>query len=231
MASTDADLSSSLFFFHGFAAEHHDSFDPRQQRRRTETAPIWSRLRRQLLGLADSPLRQWAGEVQSVARMVTERYDDESLRELFLGLVIQVVTEQPLKTPFVAAVLLVINSLKPEFMPLLLARLADALASKITLGEWRQVKLLLKLLACLQPCLEGDGIFPLLEELFGRAADLQTASSDDVSPRRSLLLPFLLCAWPPVSSRFLLDHRNRNRQDYTPHHPLRHGRQSRPAPA
>ena len=43
------------------------------------------------------------------------------------------------------------------------------------------MKLYLKFLACLQACLEGDGVFPLLEELFSRAADLQTASSDDVS--------------------------------------------------
>jgi nuclear cap-binding protein subunit 1 len=53
------------------------------------------------------------------------------------------------------------------------------------------VKLYLKLLACLQGCLEGDGVFPLLEELFSRAADLQTASSDDVSIYRELRYFFL----------------------------------------
>ena len=94
----------------------------------------------------------------------------------------QLVVEQPLKTPFVAAVVLVGNSLKPELVDVVLAKLGPALEGKIKDGEWREVKLYLKFLACLQSCLEGDGVFPLLEELFSRAADLQTASSDDVSP-------------------------------------------------
>ena len=47
-------------------------------------------------------------------------------------------------------------------------------------GAWREVKLVLRLLACLQGVLEGDGVFPILEELFSRAVDLQTASSEDV---------------------------------------------------
>ena len=48
-------------------------------------------------------------------------------------------------------------------------------------GDWRKFKLLLKLFACLQGMLEGDGVFPLLEELFNAAVDLQTASQEDVS--------------------------------------------------
>lgn len=140
------------------------------------------RLRRQLLSLADSPLRDWSAEVQSVAALVTDNYDDEILRNTYVDLTMQLVVEQPLKTPFVAAVALAANSAKPELVEALLARLAQAVDASIALGEWRQVKLQLKFLACLQPCLEGDGIFPLLEELFSRAADLQTASSDDVRP-------------------------------------------------
>lgn len=113
--------------------------------------------------------------------MVAEGYEDEHLRNSFVDLALLLVTEQPLKTPFVAAVLVVANSLKAEVLTAVLAKLAPALEAKITTGEWREVKLLLKLLACLQGCLEGDGVFPLLEDLFMRAADLQTASSEDVS--------------------------------------------------
>lgn len=119
--------------------------------------------------------------MQSIAHMVAENYDDENLRNTFHDLAMQLLLEQPLKTPFVAAVVLVINTLKPELVDEVLARLAQALESKIALGEWRDAKLYLKFLACLQSLLEGDGVFPLLEELFSRAADLQTASSDDVS--------------------------------------------------
>jgi nuclear cap-binding protein subunit 1 len=113
--------------------------------------------------------------------MVADNHDDENLRNMFLDLVVQLLLEQPLKTPFVAAVVLIINTLKSEFVDDVLARLAEVTQDKIAQGAWRDVKLLLKFLACLQSLLEGDGVFPLLEELFSRAADLQTASSDDVS--------------------------------------------------
>ena len=113
--------------------------------------------------------------------MVAENHEDENLKNTFFDLVMQLCLEQPLKTPFVAAVVLVINTLKQELVDEILARLAHAVEEKIGQGEWRGVKLYLKFLACLQSLLEGDGVFPLLEELFSRAADLQTASSDDVS--------------------------------------------------
>ena len=127
-------------------------------------------------------MRRWAEEVQSIAYMVTDNYDDDlNLRETFVNLSMQLIVEQPLKTPFVAAVVLLANTRKPELVDLVLARVTQGLEAAIARGEWREVKLHLKLLACLQSCLEGDGLFPLLEELFSRAADLQTASSDDVS--------------------------------------------------
>jgi nuclear cap-binding protein subunit 1 len=161
--------------------DDEDHYDRRNQRRRVDSAPLPVRVRRQLLSIADSPLRRWAEEVQSIAHMVAENHEDENLRRTFLELVTQLLLEQPLKTPFVAAVVLVINTLKPEFVDEILTRIAQITTEKIATGEWRDVKLLLKFLACLQSLLEGDGLFPLLEELFSRAADLQTASSDDVS--------------------------------------------------
>lgn len=124
--------------------------------------------------------------------MVTENYEDENLRNTFVNLVLQLAVEQPLKTPFVGAVVVVANALKAELLGVVLARLATELEQNIAQGNWREVKLLLKLLACLQGCLEGNGIFPLLEELFMRAADLQTASSDDVSFCPGLLAETLL---------------------------------------
>lgn len=145
-------------------------------------------MRRQVLGLADSPLRRWADEVQSTALLVTDNYDDEDLRTSFIDLVSQIHIEQPLKTPFVAAVVLVANTRRPELAGDLLARLARDTEADIATGNWRSVKLHLKLLACLQSCLEGEGIFPLLDELFARAADLQTASSEDVRPQRYMKL-------------------------------------------
>lgn len=191
-----------------------DHYDRRNQRRRVDSAPLPVRVRRQLLSIADSPLRRWNEEVQSIAQMVAENYDDENLRTTFLDLVMQLLVEQPLKTPFVAAVVLVINTLKPELVDEVLARLAQATESKISLGEWRDVKLYLKFLACLQACLEGDGLFPVLEELFSRAADLQTASSDDVSHATGQIGYHWLT---------IVDHWNGARQDHSPNDPLHYG--------
>lgn len=89
--------------------------------------------------------------------------------------------EQPFKIPFVATVILVINALKPDFTPEVLKKAGSALQDALNAGSWRDAKLLLRLFGCLQGLFEGDGIFVILEDLFNRAVDLQTASSDDVS--------------------------------------------------
>ena len=175
------------------STDDDDHYDRRQQRRRTDSVPVPVRLRRQLVGIADSPLRRWSEEVQSIARLVADNYDDENLRNMFVGLSMQLAIEQPLKTPFVAAVVLVANTLKPEIVDAVLEALAKETESKIAKGEWREVKLYLKFLACLQACLQDDGVFPLLEELFSRAADLQTASSEDVGVFSSPWISFASC--------------------------------------
>lgn len=97
------------------------------------------------------------------------------------------VVEQPFKTPFVAAIVIVINPHESEVAQELLKRAAKAIQENLEAGHWREVKLVLRFLACLQGLLEDDGVFPLLEELFSRAVDLQTASSEDVS-----ILPVVL---------------------------------------
>lgn len=93
------------------------------------------------------------------------------------------ILEQPFKVPFVAAIVLVINPQKPEIAQEMLSRAAKAMQENLQKGAWREVKLVLRFLACLQGLLEGDGVFPILEELFSRAVDLQTASSEDVRLR------------------------------------------------
>ncbi|OAA54218.1 cap binding protein [Cordyceps fumosorosea ARSEF 2679] len=177
-----------------------DQYD-RRQKRRQDYAPLPVRFRKQLVAIAESPLRRWADEVLSLAQMITDNYDDENLRSLYVNLVLQMVIEQPLKTPFVAAVVLVANALKPEAMEIVLERVAKDLEGAIASGQWTEVKLYLKFMACLQSNLEGDGVFPLLEELFNRAADLQTASSDDTIGTEIvkiilLTIPYVMVAAP-----------------------------------
>lgn len=177
------------------------------------------RLRKQLLDIADSPLRGATEEARGIAQLLADNYDDLRLRETFADLALQLVVEQPLKTPFVAAVMLVLNTLShrppqaqqgqsnggggedggddtkmdeaaseaPKEEPCtallddVLARVAAAVEEKVKVGEWRTVKLYLKLLACLSNALDGEGVFPILDALFDRAVELQTASSEDVS--------------------------------------------------
>lgn len=82
--------------------------------------------------------------------------------------------------------MVVANLESPDLAREALARAASLLNKYFKSGSWREVKLVLRFLACLQGILDGDGVFPILEELFSRAVDLQTASSEDVSkvPRK-----------------------------------------------
>ena len=90
------------------------------------------------------------------------------------------VVEQPLKIPYIAAIVMVINQKKPAVTEEVLAKIGSYLQDSLRVGEWRGVKLLLRFLACVQGLLQADGVFPILGELFDRAVDLQTASSEDV---------------------------------------------------
>ena len=91
------------------------------------------------------------------------------------------VVEQPFKIPFIAAIVLAVNPSKPEIAEEILAKAGTVIQEHLDVGAWREVKLVLRFLGCLQGLLEGDGVFPILEELFSRAVDLQTASFEDVS--------------------------------------------------
>jgi nuclear cap-binding protein subunit 1 len=89
--------------------------------------------------------------------------------------------EQPLKIPFIAAIVLLANVQKPEFTTEILHKVGDALQKCLDTGSWREVKLYLRFLGCLQGLFENEGVFAILEVLFSRAVDLQTQSSEDVS--------------------------------------------------
>ena len=86
-----------------------------------------------------------------------------------------------MKIPFIAATVLAINGRRSELVVDVLKQTGESLQEHINSGSWREVKLILRFFGCLQGLFDGDGIFPILEELFARAVDLQTASSEDVS--------------------------------------------------
>ncbi|KAL1963181.1 hypothetical protein VTN77DRAFT_8614 [Rasamsonia byssochlamydoides] len=155
-----------------------DDYDRRSQRRRYEE-PLSAKVRRQLLMIAESAARRAEDDALSIAKTLAENPEDEGLKEGFLDLVIQLVLEQPFKIPFVAAVILATNAQRSEVAAEVLKKAGEALQNSLNVGAWRDTKLLLRFLSCLQGIFDGDGVFPILEELFARAVDLQTASSED----------------------------------------------------
>ncbi|CAI7583248.1 unnamed protein product [Penicillium pancosmium] len=156
-----------------------DDYDRRPQRRRYEE-PLFVQVRRQLLTIAESAARRVEDDIVGIAKSVADHYEDEELRDTLVNISLDLVLEQPMKIPFVAAVTLATHNLKPELSAEVLKKASNLLQKHIDSGSWREVKLLIRFLGSLQAIFEGDGIFPLLEEFFARAADLQSASSEDL---------------------------------------------------
>ncbi|CAG8962256.1 hypothetical protein HYFRA_00005310 [Hymenoscyphus fraxineus] len=161
-----------------FTRHDEDDYDRRPQRRRYEE-PLSAKVRKQLLAIAENPMRRVEDEISSIAKTVCDSYEDEELRNVFYDLVVQLVVEQPFKTPFVAAVVLVINTMRSEMAMEILNRTAARTNKKIQEGEWREVKLLMKFLGGLQGLLEGDGVWIVLQDLLTKAVDLQTENNEE----------------------------------------------------
>lgn len=106
--------------------------------------------------------------------------------------------------------MLVANSRKPEMVGEILARACNSLQMHLAAGAWREVKLELRFLGCLQGLLEGDGVFTILNDLFSRAVDLQTASSEDVSMLPIIELATLLTVIPEPRIGTCQDHTDYN---------------------
>jgi nuclear cap-binding protein subunit 1 len=81
-------------------------------------------------------------------------------------------------------VILYANDTNADVAKEIIAKAATRAELAIDAGRWRELKLILRFFACLQPIFEGDGIFTVLNELFDRAADQQTASQEDVGYRK-----------------------------------------------
>ncbi|KAI5285597.1 hypothetical protein KEM54_000442 [Ascosphaera aggregata] len=168
---------------------YRDDEDYDRQRRRRFEEPMQVTARKMLIGIAESAVRRVEDDVYQVAKIIADHSDEEEIKDLYTRLAVQLDTdkihtktstlEQPLKIPFIASVILTLNILKPETVSEFLQHAKNTTQSYIERGLWREVKLLFRLLGCLQSLFEGDGIFSLLETLFSRSVDLQTASSED----------------------------------------------------
>ncbi|KAI9681766.1 MAG: hypothetical protein M1829_000511 [Trizodia sp. TS-e1964] len=165
--------------YNNYRDDESDERQPQRRRYDEPPQPPIRKLRKQLLEIAESPFRKPEEDVASISKLFLDAFADEEAQEGFCDLILQLVVEQPFKIPFAAAIILVVNPQKPEVTPALLAKAAAKAQEYVADGLWREFKLVLRFLACLQGLLEDDGVFPLLDTLFERAVDLQTASSED----------------------------------------------------
>lgn len=160
-----------------------EDYDRRPQRRRYEE-PLSSRVRKQLLAIAEVPVKRVEDEVHSIAKTVCDNYEDEELKDSFYELIVQLVVEQPFKIPFLAAVVLVANTMRNNGEAVteeVLRRTALRTNTAIAKGEWREVKLLMKFLGSLQGLLDGEGIWIVLQDILTKAVELQTENNEEVS--------------------------------------------------
>ena len=157
-----------------------DDYDRRPTRRRYEE-PVASRLRRELVVIAESPPRTIQDEAAGLGRDIANNFEDDQVRGPFLDTLIQLLVEQPLKVPFVAAVILYSNDLNAQSGKEVIAKAAAEMKAALEAGKWRDFKILLRFFACLQGILADDGVFLILNQLFDWVIDLQTESTEDVS--------------------------------------------------
>ncbi|KAF2258654.1 hypothetical protein CC78DRAFT_504248 [Lojkania enalia] len=148
-------------------------------RRRYEEPPV-SKIRRLLLNIASSTnLPQ--DEATYLAQYLSEHYDDEDARAQFFNLLPSLLIEQPFKIPFAAAVAFYANDVKPDITAEAIKCVGAHAQDALNTGEWREFKLLLRFLACLQSLYQDDGIFGFLRQLFEETVvDLQSAKENDV---------------------------------------------------
>lgn len=115
----------------------------------------------------------------NLVRLITDNIEDEYVRDTFTTVVLKLVMEQPLKMPLVTGVVLFAYAEKAEAIQDIVNKAGEQLQEYLDKGLWREVKLMLRFLASLSQVFEEDGVLPILDELFSRAVDLQTASQED----------------------------------------------------
>ncbi|KAL9088275.1 MAG: hypothetical protein Q9159_003187 [Coniocarpon cinnabarinum] len=159
----------------------------------------WPKLRRDVVEISDSPMRNAIEDVKDLASMIVKDWQDDFFREHALDLLVNMVLEHPLKIPFMAGIVLNLNLKQPDIVETLLPKYSARAQQAIEAGDWRTLKLLLRFFACAHGLFEGTVIFDVLEQLFNRAVDLQAASADDaigleITKVILLTIPFVVAA-------------------------------------
>jgi nuclear cap-binding protein subunit 1 len=158
-----------------------DDGDDRPARKHKYEEPVASRLRREILIIGEPPVVNHTEDVMQHGKRIAENFEDDQVRGPLLDTLVQLIAEQPLKIPFVAAIMRYANDQNADVTSQIVAKVAARAQESIELGLWRELKLMLRFLAILQDVFNDDGVFTILNELFNRAADQQSASQHDTT--------------------------------------------------
>ncbi|KAF2418659.1 cap binding protein [Tothia fuscella] len=159
--------------------EDDDIERERRPARRRYEEPIASRLRREIVAIAENVMGPYEDQCAGIGREIGLNFEDDQIRGPFLDNLVQLLKEQPMKIPFVAAVILYANDVNSEAGKETMARVGAQLQNALEKGDWREFKLLLRFFGCLQGILQEGGVLPVLDELFDLAADQMAASEED----------------------------------------------------
>jgi hypothetical protein len=204
-----------------------------QQQRPRYEEPIASRIRRDIIFISElEDAAAVRDQCAGFGRDIANNFEDDQVRGPLLDTLVDMLIEQPLKIPFLAAVALYANDLNAESGREFITRASKKMAKALELGDWRDFKLLLRFHACLQGVLEGSGVFQILNQLFDWVIDLQSASAEDVRPPLLLfentILIISLGSRPRTSQIHPSDHPIRRRcSARCEEHPWRHLGQDR----
>jgi nuclear cap-binding protein subunit 1 len=158
-----------------------DHRDYRRQQRPRYEEPVASRIRRDIIFIGEESALGAQDQCAGFGRDIANNYEDDQVRGPLLDTLVDMLCEQPLKIPFLAAVALYANDLNADVGREFITRASKKMSNALELGNWRDFKLLLRFHACLQGVLDGAGVFQILNQLFDWVIDLQSASAEDVS--------------------------------------------------
>ena len=82
--------------------DDYDQQSYRNQRQRQDVPP-GTRIRRGLLAIAENQYSLPHEDAMKVAKLVTENYEDDYIKDTFSAVSLRLVVEQPFKIPLVAA--------------------------------------------------------------------------------------------------------------------------------
>ncbi|KAF2669198.1 nuclear cap-binding complex, subunit NCBP1/CBP80 [Microthyrium microscopicum] len=211
--------------------EDDDEERPQRKNHRYEE-PIASQLRRSILAISEQPATV-IDSAKRLGKQIADNFADDQVNGPLLDTVLELICEQPLKIPHVSAVILYANDVNGAVTAEIITRSQERIQDAVHEGNWREFKLLMRFYACLQGVFEGDGVFPLFDELFDRAADQQTASPEDVVGLELIKIILLTLPYAMASSATNLDAKARELLEKTDiiasvQHPLEHLSESYP---